>query len=336
MSLGIWIGALLISSVAHAGWKQELREIKEACEEGLLTAQECAAERKEVLARRDAALRDGEVDWFCSYGGTESEPATLSGTSNKFSESADAAAVVREIIDESGLVPNFVVTAANVANAQAEVRGGRRYIRYNRQFLDGAKRGTGTNWAVYSVMAHEIAHHLQGHTIQAGGSRPPLELEADEWSGWILAKLGANLQQAQSFWLQHPHAPGSATHPPARERIAAIKKGWNRANKKPSPEPVPEPDPPSPRPRPGPKPMPPPSPVTVARCIVQGQSVIIKSDNIVYDARTHRVEGRRGPATLNGCAYMLYGTSGSAYCVNAIGQVYSPVFPQPVGMCQGG
>ena len=28
-------------------------------------------------------------------------------------------------------------------------------------------------------VAHEIGHHLQGHTIQRGGSRPPIELEAD-------------------------------------------------------------------------------------------------------------------------------------------------------------
>ena len=37
-----------------------------------------------------------------------------------------------------------------------------------------------------TLLAHEVGHHLNGHTIHRGGSTPELELEADEFAGFIL------------------------------------------------------------------------------------------------------------------------------------------------------
>lgn len=214
---------LLQSGAATADWKSELRELKEICDEGLLTNIECTEERSKILAKRDRDENTNQVGWYCNYHGEHSNPVLLTDEElSNFSESNDAAAIVREILDVSGLVPNFLVTPANVPNAAAEVRGGERYIRYNPTFLTKTKASSRTNWAVYAVMAHEIGHHLQGHTLKPGGSRPPIELEADEWSGWALGKLGASLRQAKSIWSNNPNAPGSSTHPAARDRLAMV------------------------------------------------------------------------------------------------------------------
>lgn len=80
-------------------------------------------------------------------------------------------------------------------------------------------------------MAHEIGHHLQGHTLVPGGSRPPSELEADDFSGFTLYQMGAELEDAQKAMATFGDPNGSATHPPRDQRLVAIEKGWDRAKK---------------------------------------------------------------------------------------------------------
>ncbi|MCW3111082.1 MAG: hypothetical protein JWQ09_5588, partial [Segetibacter sp.] len=59
------------------------------------------------------------------------------------------------------------------------------------------------------------------------GSQIPKELEADEFSGSVLRRMGASLQQAQLAMklIASPYA--SATHPGENDRLAAIARGWN-------------------------------------------------------------------------------------------------------------
>lgn len=52
--------------------------------------------------------------------------------------------------------------------------------------------------AAIGVMAQEVGHHLPGHTITAQGSRPAMELEADDFSGFVLGRFGASLADAQA------------------------------------------------------------------------------------------------------------------------------------------
>ena len=40
-------------------------------------------------------------------------------------------------------------------------------------------------------MAHGIGHHLAGDTIGPGGSHPPIDLEADKFSGFVRYRMGA-------------------------------------------------------------------------------------------------------------------------------------------------
>ena len=106
--------------------------------------------------------------------------------------------MVDHIMRFTGLPPNFVVGEAQVPNAVATIllddrKVPQRVIAFNPRFIDAVGRATNsTTWAPMSIMAHEIGHHLSGHTMVPGGSQPPTELEADKFSGFVLYKMGAS------------------------------------------------------------------------------------------------------------------------------------------------
>ena len=139
--------------------------------------------------------------------------------------------VIREITDAVGLKARFELRATReVDNAAAVVHDGQRYLLYNPDFLSAVNRAGHTDWAGISILAHEMGHHLNGHTLRSGGSQPADELEADEFSGFVLRKLGASLAQAQAAMASVSDGEGSATHPGRTPRLAAIGQGWQRAN----------------------------------------------------------------------------------------------------------
>src|SRR6476661_7050604 len=139
--------------------------------------------------------------------------------------------VLREITDVVGLKPRFELRATTqVENAAAVVSGGKRYLLYNPNFVAAVNRASRTDWAGVSILAHEMGHHLNGHTLQGGGSNPADELEADEFSGFVLRKMGASLAQAQAAMAAVADDQGSSTHPGRSPRLAAIGQGWQRAN----------------------------------------------------------------------------------------------------------
>ncbi|MCW3073077.1 MAG: rane-binding protein [Flaviaesturariibacter sp.] len=142
-----------------------------------------------------------------------------------------APAYVQEIIAAVGLKPSFELTASTqVPNAAAVVYGGKRYLLYNPTFINNLVRQTGTKWAAVSVLAHEIGHHLNGHTVTGSGSQPVVELEADEFSGFVLRKLGASLTDAQVAMKTLATATASRTHPAQYDRLSSIAKGWQDAD----------------------------------------------------------------------------------------------------------
>ncbi|MBH8567637.1 hypothetical protein KB206_01995 [Microvirga sp. STS02] len=139
--------------------------------------------------------------------------------------------VIREITDAVGLKARFQLRATReVDNAAAVVYDGQRYLLYNPDFLNAVNRAGHTDWAGISILAHEMGHHLNGHTLRAGGSQPADELEADEFSGFVLRKLGASLAQAQAAMATVADDEGSSTHPGRTPRLTAISQGWQRAN----------------------------------------------------------------------------------------------------------
>ena len=196
---------------------------------GLAMAQKTAATAKPSKAQLVAEL--AATLQACSYDGSPVafSPPDLSkgGSSGK--------QVVAEIMKYTGLPANFVVVEGQVPNAAAVIMAGpdkvpRRVIAYNSSFMGDVIRATkANNWAPVSIMAHEIGHHLSGHTIVPGGSQPPIELESDKFSGFVLYKMGAPLADAQrAIATLIPEADGE-THPGRRKRLAAIANGWTEA-----------------------------------------------------------------------------------------------------------
>ena len=88
---------------------------------------------------------------------------------------------------------DFELKEANVLNIEASISHRKRYILYNPTYITTLNNLTKNKWAVMALLAHEVGHHLNGHTIRKGGSTPELELQADEFAGFILHKLGATL-----------------------------------------------------------------------------------------------------------------------------------------------
>lgn len=316
--------------------KDELKSLKELCDGELLNEAECKAQKAKILATLDPK-KDDEI-WFCNYGGEIELGAPIVAEDGvSFSESSSANSIVREILDEAGLVGNFVVRAASVPNAAASVRMGDRYIEYNPEFVRNLKSGANTNWAVYSVLAHEIGHHLQGHTLKPGGSRPDIELQADEYSGFILAKLGADLKNTQKAMKTFGSDSSSGTHPATSQRLAAIKDGWEKGNasKKDTENNPPEDvSPPVTVQTPIQQPLQVPnSPSYLFKCVVNGEQVLIDQANRVLSISKGGMQvGQRVPPSHPNCAFNLAAPPTGVYCVGHNGSVYFGT-PIPVGQC---
>lgn len=169
-----------------------------------------------------AALSQSKLNihYACSYYGEKNPTNVYTFTSDN-----DAQSALKMITDASGLSANFRLVAANVPNAAAVIFNNQRYILYNQTFMYNISQKI-NYWASISILAHEVGHHLNGHSLIPGGSRPGLELEADKFSGFILGRLGATLSEAQSAINNLISESGSLTHPGRSARLAAIANGW--------------------------------------------------------------------------------------------------------------
>lgn len=179
-----------------------------------------------VTAGFSQKVKELKISGGCNYYGE-----SVGSDFYTFESDQEAIDAVDNILNPIGLVRNFDIRAADVDNAEAVIIPGdsTRYILYNQAFMRRVKNDTKTDWAAISIMAHEIGHHLNGHTLVPGGSRPKMELEADNFSGFVLYKMGATLNEAETAMNTYASEKGSATHPAKRSRLAAIEAGWTKA-----------------------------------------------------------------------------------------------------------
>lgn len=138
--------------------------------------------------------------------------------------------VLGRLASASGFTEDVRIGRAPVAFAQAIVIDDYNAILYNPRSLDALERGTGNPWSTVSVIAHELGHHFYGHAENgirgvAAEAIPRCELEADYFSGYALARLGASLDDAQAAqrWLSRDETP---LHPASALRLDAVKAGW--------------------------------------------------------------------------------------------------------------
>lgn len=160
----------------------------------------------------------------CNFEGDETETEYYT-----FETSNEADKIVKKILDGTDVsYESIVVKEANVKNALASTVDKRRYILYSTAFLEKFKGDAKTKWAAYTVLAHEIGHHLNGHDF---GEKDPklrrkMELQADRFAGGVCRTLGATLEEALAGMESMQLEGETATHPPKSARTAAIANGW--------------------------------------------------------------------------------------------------------------
>jgi hypothetical protein len=141
----------------------------------------------------------------------------------------EAATIAQQIVKAVGLKANFMIAEADVPNALAVLQQGKRYVLYNPGFVNRLTQATGTRWAAISVLAHEIGHHLYNTFAGKPDQTLATELEADQFSGYVLEKMGASLEEAEAAMktLATPYA--TLTHPARNARLNSIASGWQNA-----------------------------------------------------------------------------------------------------------
>ncbi|MEO6071265.1 MAG: M48 family metalloprotease [Chitinophagaceae bacterium] len=146
---------------------------------------------------------------------------------SNFQSVYEAKKYINVMLEDINWKENFLLEEQNgINNAYATIIRNQRYIIYDNNFLESLDSYAGTQWASISVLAHEMGHHYRNHVIDRQGSTPPKELEADYFSGYVMAKMGATLEEAKAAMEQIASPRASATHPAKADRLNSIGKGW--------------------------------------------------------------------------------------------------------------
>ena len=178
-----------------------------------------------------------------SFGQTKDElELCIAMQSSNFMSDSEAEDALDKILNTIGASKNFVLTPCSESNnAAATAYKGIRYILYDKEFMQSINSKT-NNWSSLAILAHEIGHHINGHaldiTMYLGGvveaeslaNQRKQELQADEFAGFVLARLGADLNSALAFteiFLEKDDTYD--THPTKSKRVNAVRKGFNKA-----------------------------------------------------------------------------------------------------------
>ena len=162
---------------------------------------------------------------------------------NNFTTDAEAERGLDRILSVIGASKRFVLQPCdNINNAVAASYKGIRYIFYDRDFMSSLN--SGDNWQNLFILAHEVGHHINGHSLdlvlyaaevvepKSLANKRKQELEADEFAGFIIAKLGGSLSEANQVIQRISSSKDDtySTHPARSKRLKAVSKGYNNAN----------------------------------------------------------------------------------------------------------
>ena len=162
---------------------------------------------------------------------------------NNFTNDRDADISLEKILSVIGASKRFILQpCSDINNAVATSYKGLRYILYDKSFMSTIANNS-TAWSQLFILAHEVGHHINGHSIdillaaadvvepKTLSAKRQQELESDEFAGFILAKLGATLEQtSEAIKLLASNKDDTySTHPTKAKRLNAIKIGFNKA-----------------------------------------------------------------------------------------------------------
>lgn len=102
-----------------------------------------------------------------------------------------------------------------------------RIVAYDPQWFDvlSAQHGSG---AALFILAHELGHHVNGHTIDllAGSTAHAREFEADAFATRVFYVLGGGLEEAQGGISALGRQYESTTHPSSDQRLLNVAAAW--------------------------------------------------------------------------------------------------------------
>lgn len=168
----------------------------------------------------------------------------LQNSAKGFITNNEAERALDRILSIIGASKNFTLQPCDkINNAVAITWKGNRYILYDKQLMQKINSAT-NNWSAIFILAHEVGHHINGHTRDAALGRTLEretleqsrmdELEADQFAGFILAKLGASLNQTTAgiSLISSNSDDIYSTHPNRNKRLEAVRKGYNSGRPK--------------------------------------------------------------------------------------------------------
>lgn len=188
------------------------------------------------------------------------DPGPCAGSAANFMTEQDVNRLITDMLDRIDIRNRFLIVACRqVDNCQATLYKGKPYILYNPDFLEEVKRMNFSsadirvstrNWEALTILAHELGHHVNNHLLNPhpDATQREMELEADEFAGAMIFRMGGTIEQAKAAYLSQPER-GTYEHPGRQQRLDAVTRGWEKVRAR-TPDPKPDPVRPAPRPDP--------------------------------------------------------------------------------------
>jgi hypothetical protein len=167
---------------------------------------------------------------MCALAALAAPGQSIASSQTRRPDPAYGTYVLGRLAEACGFEEHVRLGRGPVAYAQAMVIDDKATILYNPRSLDSLERETGTPWSAVSVLAHELGHHYYGHAHLGmrdanGDDIPRNELDADYFSGYALARVGARLHDAQAAQ-RTLNTEETLYHPSSVRRLHAIRAGW--------------------------------------------------------------------------------------------------------------
>jgi len=165
-----------------------------------------------------------------------------------FQDNVEAKKALDNICSAAGIPNNYILQpCSNTETCLATVKDGVPYIIYDNNFLKKIKsygfsekkipngnKNKSVDWTSLTILAHELGHHVGQHfsKIRLDDRYKLLnELEADEFAGKTMYKLGATIEQVKEAYDSLPQE-ASLGYPSRAERISEVEKGYNSESSK--------------------------------------------------------------------------------------------------------
>ena len=174
------------------------------------------------------------------YGNSqEAADICVSIKANSFSSNYDADGVLDKILAVVGAAKRFMLVPCDNTNGAFAYTSptGNRYIIYDEEFMNSLSSSDEDRyWTNLFILAHEVGHHINGHTgtseYESQYESRQKELEADKFAGFVVSKLGADIDVIKNAFYSMQEFEGDdsySSHPNNTRRIEAAETGFNQA-----------------------------------------------------------------------------------------------------------